>query len=176
MDLFFPSQELEPDNRTKTGSRAHTCNLEKKILCIFNVFHDSPPWLQFLLPGSFLLGWKKFLLLLLPGAIAFARLPIFARRPFHRELRERLFLEARSVYIECGKRLPGLYAFEGLYALKSDEYVNSIVFLPSSSSPIRCVRIGTLTVNFENVVARHRWRILSVNIYALLSEYTYIYT
>lgn len=46
----------------------------------------------------------------------------------------------------------------------------------SSSSPIRCVRIGTLTVNFENVVARHRWRILSVNIYALLSEYTYIYT
>lgn len=31
--------------------------------------------------------------------------------------------------------------------------------LRPSSSPIRCVRIGTLTVNFENVVARHRWRI-----------------
>lgn len=46
-------------------------------------------------------------------------------------------MEARSVYIGCGKRLPGLYAFEGLYALKSDEYVNSIVFLLASGLLLR---------------------------------------
>ena len=35
--------------------------------------------------------------------------------PFYRELRRECLLEARSVYIGCGRRLPTLYAFEGLH-------------------------------------------------------------
>ena len=143
MDLFFPSQELEPDNRTKNDSRVHTCNLEKKILCIFNVFHDSSPWLQFLLPGSFL-RWMKEVSSSSSSSSSSSRFYSFCSSSDLRKAvpswiiweSERL-LEARSVYIGCGKRLPGLYAFEGLYALKSDEYVNSIVFLLASGLLLR---------------------------------------
>lgn len=175
MDLFFPSQELEPDNRTKTGSRAHTCNLEKKILCIFNVFHDSPPWLQFLLPGSFLLGWKKFLLLLLPGAIALAS--DFRKKAVPSWITRAPLLGGAFCLHRMRKTFTRAVCVWRAVCVKV-RWICKFYCLPprsSSSSPIRCVRIGTLTVNFENVVARHRWRILSVNIYALLSEY-YIYT
>lgn len=164
MDLFFPSQELEPDNRTKNDSRVHTCNLEKKILCIFNVFHDSPPCLQFLLPGSFLPWMKEVSSSSSSSSSSFysfcfrssqgrsivnymrGRAPLGSAFCLHRM--RKTFTRAVCVWRAVCVKVRWICKF---YCLPPR--------LRPSSSPIRCVRIGTLTVNFENVVARHRWRI-----------------
>ena len=163
MDLFFPSQELEPDNRTKNDSRVHTCNLEKKILCIFNVFHDSSPWLQFLLPGS--LDERSFFFLLFFFFFQVLQFLLVFRssqgRSIVNYMRERAPFGGAFCLHRMRKTFTRAVCVWRAVCVKVRWICKFYCLPPSlrpSSSPIRCVRIGTLTVNFENVVARHRRR------------------
>lgn len=131
----------------------HACNLEKKSFAFLTFSTTLLFMVTVSLPWSFFLGWKKFL----SSSSSSSRYSFCPssdlQKPFHRELREgERLLETRSVYIGRGKRLPGLFmGFKGRVKVR---WICKFYCLPprlrSSSSPIR---IGTLMVNFENVVA-----------------------